>query len=430
MEDINFIDFLEQRGCIKESTPNIKETFKTSKKVYLGFDPTATSLHIGHLIPMMVLKNLLRYRHSPFALIGGVTAMIGDPSFKSTERVFIDPEELEYNQQCIYNQLDTLFCGKIKIFNNKEWLKNITITEFLRDVGKYITINYMSSKESVKRRIETGISFTEFTYQLIQAYDFYYLFSNYNIDVQIGGDDKWGNLTTGIELIKKKLNKEVNAFSVPLLTNSKGKKFGKTEKGNCVWLDKQKTSIYDFYQFFINCDDDEIIKIYPFLSEDDNEEINEKINKHKENPENRLLQKSLAFEVTNYVHSKEDANQIEKISNILFSNDHSSFFNSINNLSYNDFNVLLDIVKYKEVKIKLNEGYTILDFLNNTIVPELFDSKSDIKRYVNDNNNKLMINSFYVSDLFTSFSISPLCNYFYIIQKGRKKYTIVKVIES
>lgn len=429
MENINFIDFLEQRGCIKESTPNIKETFKTSKKVYLGFDPTATSLHIGHLIPMMVLKNLLRYGHSPFAVIGGVTAMIGDPSFKSTERVFIDPEELEYNQQCIYNQLDTLFCGKIKIFNNKEWLKNITITEFLRDVGKYITINYMSSKESVKRRIEKGISFTEFTYQLIQAYDFYYLFSNYNIDIQIGGDDQWGNLTTGIELIKKKLNKEVHAFSLPLLTDSKGKKFGKTEKGNCVWLDKQKTSIYDFYQFFINCDDAEIIKLYPFLSEDDNEEIDKKIIKHKENPNIRSLQKNLAFEVTSYVHSKEEAIQIEKVSNILFSNDHSSFFDNINKLNFNDFNVLLEVVKYKEVKVDLNEEYTIWDFLNLTVIPELFDSKGDIKRYVSDDNNKLTINSFPVLDPFISFSVSPFYDNFYVIQKGKKKNIIIKVIK-
>jgi tyrosyl-tRNA synthetase len=340
----NFIDEIRWRGLIHDEMPGIEDHLSDSIRVsYTGFDPTSNSLHIGSLVPIILLAHFQRSGHKPIALIGGATGMIGDPSGKSAERNLLDEETLVNNQTAIKQQLSQFlnFDSKEKnsavILNNFDWMNKFSFLEFTRDIGKHISVNYMMSKDSVKNRISSesssGMSFTEFTYQLIQGYDFLHLHKNYNCTIQMGGSDQWGNITTGTELIRRIDSGKGYALTCPLITKSDGAKFGKSETGN-IWLDPNKTSVYKFYQYWLNTSDDDAekyIKIFTFLSK---KEINNIVILHKNEPHKRLIQKSLAKEITTIVHSAKSFSQVELASTILYS---KSFKKDIESIDENTF---------------------------------------------------------------------------------------------
>ena len=320
----DFVAELKWRNMIHSIMPGTEEELKKGMATaYVGIDPTADSLHIGHLVSIMIMRHFQQCGHRPLIVIGGATGMIGDPSFKSQERVLLTPEIINHNLECIKKQVskflsfDEKLPNHAQILNNYDWTKQWSFIDFIRDIGKHITVNYMMAKDSVKKRIETGISFTEFSYQLLQGYDYLYLYNNYNCRLQLGGSDQWGNITTGTELIKRVNGGDAYAITCPLITKSDGKKFGKTEKGN-IWLDKEKTSPYTFYQFWLNLSDEDakkFIRIFTLMSE---EEILSLEAEHNKQPEQRLLQKALAKDITITVHSEEDYASALEASNILF----------------------------------------------------------------------------------------------------------------
>lgn len=326
---MNFVEELKWRGMIHTIMPGTEELLEKEKPVtaYLGIDPTADSLHIGHLCGVMMLRHFQRCGHKPMALIGGATGMIGDPSGKSEERNLLDEKTLSHNVACIKEQLGKFLDfesdapNKAELVNNYDWMKNFSFLDFARDIGKHITVNYMMAKESVQKRLNgearDGLSFTEFTYQLLQAYDFYYLHQNKNCKLQMGGADQWGNITTGSELIRRMSGEECYALTCPLITKSDGKKFGKTEKGN-IWLNRNYTSPYIFYQFWLNVGDEEAEKYIRIFTSLEKEEIDALIEEHRQDPGRRTLQKRLAKEVTIMVHSQEDYDMAVEASNILF----------------------------------------------------------------------------------------------------------------
>src|SRR5690242_7346915 len=328
---MNLIEELRWRGMIQDIMPGTEDQLKKEMThAYIGFDPTADSLHIGSLVPILLLVHLQKAGHKPYALVGGATGMVGDPSGKSEERNLLSEEILQHNQQGVKKQLEKFLdfdqtkSSAAVMVNNYDWFKEMLFLDFIRDVGKHITVNYMMAKDSVKKRIEgeTGMSFTEFSYQLIQGYDFYWLYKNYNCKLQMGGSDQWGNITTGTELIRRKIGGEAFAFTCPLLTKYDGGKFGKTEKGN-IWLDAEKTSPYQFYQFWLNAADEDAkkwIKIFTFLSKN---EIESLIHQHEENAAARILQKTLAKEITVFVHGKEGLKQALETTEKLFTNQHA-----------------------------------------------------------------------------------------------------------
>jgi tyrosyl-tRNA synthetase len=322
----DFLEELRWRGMIHDCMPGTEEKLQASMcSAYIGFDPTADSLHIGSLVQIMTLVHLQRAGHRPLALVGGATGMVGDPSGKSKERNLLSKDLLDHNLYCVQKQLEKFLdfnCGAnaAKMVNNYDWFKDFSFLDFIRDVGKHISVNYMMAKDSVKSRLETGMSFTEFSYQLVQGYDFYHLYKNENCVIQLGGSDQWGNITTGTELIRRMDGGEAFAITTPLIKKADGTKFGKTEGGN-VWLDPKKTSPYKFYQYWINSSDadcENYIKIFTLKSK---VEIDDLIEKHSQEPHLRLLQKELAKEVTIRVHSQEDFNNAVKASEILFSKD-------------------------------------------------------------------------------------------------------------
>ncbi|MEM9389630.1 MAG: tyrosine--tRNA ligase, partial [Bacteroidota bacterium] len=319
----DFIEELKWRGMIHDIMPGTQELLnKEVTSAYIGFDPTADSLHIGSLVQIMTLVHLQRAGHKPIALVGGATGMVGDPSGKSEERNLLNEEILSHNLRCVENQLRKFLdfdCGdnSAEVVNNHDWFRNFNFLDFIRDVGKHITVNYMMAKDSVKKRLETGLSFTEFSYQLVQGYDFYWLYKNKNCKIQLGGSDQWGNIVTGTELIRRKDQGEAFAVTTPLIKKADGSKFGKTEAGN-VWLDAEKTSPYQFYQYWLNASDEDAanyIRIFTLLSKEEIETIE---SKHNEAPHQRLLQQALAKDITTRVHSVEDYEMAVKASNILF----------------------------------------------------------------------------------------------------------------
>ena len=338
---------------------------------YIGFDPTADSLHIGSLVQILILMHFQKYGHKPIILIGGATGMIGDPSGKSNERNLLSKEQLEKNIDGIYKQLSRFLNFDSKkqnaaiICNNKDWFKDVNLIDFIRDIGKHITVNYMVAKESVKKRLskesKVGMSFTEFTYQLIQAFDFYHLFSNKNCSIQMGGSDQWGNITSGVELIRKKTGQKAFAITCPLITKTDGTKFGKTEDGN-VWLDRKKTSPYKFYQYWLNISDEDAekyIKIFTFYSES---EITEYIKLHNEAPHKRVLQNIIAEFLTNLVHSKDDLDKSKIASNILFGKSTSEDLEQLDEKTFLDiFDGVPNVTLSKD---KLNTFSQIQDFLH------------------------------------------------------------------
>lgn len=425
----NLIQILQKRGLIQDIIPGTEEQLlKEMTHAYVGFDPTADSLHIGSLLPIILLMWVQKCGHKPYALIGGATGMIGDPTGKSAERNLLNEDELNKNIQGIKKQLekflnmDASSPNKAELVNNYDWLKEWTFLDFIRDVGKTITINYMLSKDSVQKRLEYGLSFTEFTYQLIQGYDFYYLNKNHNVKLQFGGADQWGNITTGTEMIRKKGGSDVFAFTCPLLKKADGGKFGKTEEGN-VWLDPEKTSPYKFYQFWLNVSDEDAknyIKIFTFL---DLDEIDALIQKHDEAPHLRTLQKKLAEEVTTLVHSKEEYDQAVAASEILFG---QPTFDTLSALSSKQIKEIFEGVPQFEVKAtELENGIDILDFLvNGKILP----SKSEAKKMIQ--NGAISINKTkWNADEKIINSSFLLKNGHILIQKGKKNYYLAEIIQ-
>jgi tyrosyl-tRNA synthetase len=318
----DFIEELHWRGMIHDKMPGVEDQLKKEKtKAYIGFDPTADSLHIGNLVQIMTLVHFQRCGHQPVALVGGATGMVGDPSGKSQERNLLDENTLNHNLKCVKGQLEKFldFSGEnaAEVVNNYDWFKEYRFLDFIRDVGKHITVNYMMAKDSVKSRLETGLSFTEFSYQLVQGFDFYWLWKNKDVKIQLGGSDQWGNIVTGTELIRRMNQGEAYAITTPLITKADGGKFGKTESGN-IWLDPERTSPYQFYQYWINASDEDVEKYIKIFSIKDKEEIERLIAEHRIEPHRRTLQKALAEEITARVHSKSELEMAIKASSILF----------------------------------------------------------------------------------------------------------------
>jgi tyrosyl-tRNA synthetase len=428
----NFIEELRWRGMIHDVMPGAEAHLKERmRSAYVGFDPTADSLHIGNLVPIMLLAHYQRAGHKPIALVGGATGMIGDPSGKSNERNLLDEKTLRYNQEAIKNQLSRFldfngdFENSAVLVNNYDWMKDFSFLEFIRDVGKHITVNYMMAKDSVKNRISSessdGMSFTEFTYQLVQGYDFLHLFRANKCTIQMGGSDQWGNITTGTELIRRVGNGKGFAITCPLITKSDGSKFGKSEGGN-IWLDAKRTSPYKFYQYWLNSSDEDAkkyIKIFTFLAE---AEITSIINEHQESPHLRLLQKRLAEEITTMVHSQVDFENAKKASNILFS---KSFKEDIKTLDENTF---LDVFEgVPQVAISHSEIESGLDMIAALAAKTNFlNSNGEARRALKE--NSVSVNKEKVTEDY-KITINDLINNKYIIlNKGKRNTYIIKVV--
>jgi len=426
----NFIDEIRWRGLIHDEMPGIEDHLSDSIRVsYTGFDPTSNSLHIGSLVPIMLLAHFQRSGHKPIALIGGATGMIGDPSGKSAERNLLDEETLVNNQAAIKQQLSQFlnFDSKEKnsalILNNFDWMNRFSFLDFTRDIGKHISVNYMISKDSVKNRISSesssGMSFTEFTYQLIQGYDFLHLHKNYNCTIQMGGSDQWGNITTGTELIRRIDSGKGYALTCPLITKSDGAKFGKSETGN-IWLDPNKTSVYKFYQYWLNTSDDDAekyIKIFTFLSK---KEINNIVILHKKEPHKRLIQKSLAKEITTIVHSNKSFLQVELASTILYS---KSFKKDIESIDENTFLDIFEGVPLVELpKNELVKGFDMISVLSSKT--EFLKSNSDARRSLSE--NSISINKSKVKEDYLVENKDLINDKYVIINKGKRSTFIIK----
>jgi len=424
LELMDFIKEMDWRGMIHNSTPGLSDILSEGVTAgYVGFDPTATSLHIGNLVPIMLLVHYQRCGHKPVALVGGATGLIGDPSGKSAERNLLTLEEINHNVELIKPQLELFLdfdTGKksAEIVNNMDWFKDINMITFFRDIGKHLTLNYMMAKDSVQNRMETGISFTEFSYQLIQAYDFYFLQKTKNCKVQIGGSDQWGNITSGIELIKKMNSGKGYALTTPLLTKSDGSKFGKTESGN-IWLDAKRTSPYKFYQYWLNVSDEDAekwIKIFTVL---DQKEIQSIMSDHKNEPHLRLLQKELAKRITCRVHGEKSYTQCVHASSILFGKNTAD---QLKGISEEDFLMVFEgVEQYKISKSKLKNGIDPLSLL--TDLSGAFQSKGEARRLIQS--NAISINK-KKCNLDTVIQLADLLNDKHIlIQKGKKHYIIM-----
>jgi tyrosyl-tRNA synthetase len=428
---MNFIEELTWRGMIHDMTPGLKDQLdKEMTAAYVGIDPTADSLHIGHLVSVMMLKHFQVNGHQPIVLVGGATGMIGDPSGKSKERNLLDENILRYNQDCLKAQLsrfidfDNDISNPAIMVNNYDWMKDYSFLRFIREIGKHITVNYMMAKDSVKSRLSSdakeGMSFTEFSYQLVQGTDFLHLFENYNCKIQMGGSDQWGNILTGIELIRRKLghDKDAYAMTCPLITKADGGKFGKTEEGN-VWLDPEKTSPYKFYQFWLNTSDDDAakyIKIFTLLSKDETESL---IGEHQKAPHLRELQKRLAKEVTTMIHSEEDYQAAVDASEILFGK------GTTETLKRLPEKVLLNIfegVPQSEIPlVVLQHGVDIVDFL--TEKADILPSKREARELLK--NNAISINKERVREGFLVTSDTLLNGSYILVQRGKKNYHLV-----
>ena len=406
--------------------PGTEEQLKKEMTTaYVGFDPTADSLHIGSLVPILLLVHLQKAGHKPIALVGGATGMVGDPSGKSEERNMLSEDELNKNITGVKAQLekflnfDKSIPNAAELTNNYDWFKNISFLDFIRDAGKHITVNYMMAKDSVKKRLESeqGMSFTEFTYQLVQGYDFYWLFKNKNCKLQMGGSDQWGNIVTGTELIRRKTGGEAFAFTCPLIKKADGGKFGKTEKGN-IWLDANKTTPFQFYQFWLNASDSDAanwIKIFTFLTEDF---ISTLIKTHELNPSDRVLQKKLAEELTVFVHGKEEYEKAIETTQKLFSNTKAP----VETLSIEDIESIEGIVKSDYDKSKITNGIDVLTFLTEN---NIFESKGAARKMLQ--NGGVSINREKIVDLQLMVSEKHLLHdTFILVQLGKKNYFLVK----
>jgi tyrosyl-tRNA synthetase len=423
----NLIKELTWRGMIQDIMPGTEEQLnKEMTTAYIGFDPTSDSLHIGSLVPILLLLHLQRCGHKPIALVGGATGMVGDPSGKSEERNLLGEEVLNHNVAGVKAQLekyldfDPSLPNAAEMANNYDWFKGISFLDFIRDTGKHITVNYMMAKDSVKKRIEgDGMSFTEFTYQLVQGYDYFWLYKNKNCRLQMGGSDQWGNITTGTELIRRKMGGEAFAFTCPLIKKADGGKFGKTEKGN-IWLDAEKTTPYHFYQFWLNATDSDAagwIKIFTFLTE---AEINNLLEEHKNDPAKRSLQKKLAEEVTLFVHGKQELDKAIETTQKLFSGQHAS----ADSMSEADLESIEGIVKSDFPVATYNAGIDIVSFLADTAI---FPSKGEAKKMLQ--NGGVSINRNKIDNLQMKLDAAMLLHGKYLlVQKGKKNYYLVSIV--
>ena len=428
----NFIEVLRWRGMIHDVMPGAEaHLLEKMRSAYIGFDPTADSLHIGNLVPIMLLAHYQKCGHKPFALVGGATGMIGDPSGKSTERNFLDEKTLLHNQESIKKQLahfldfDNGERNAAVLVNNYDWMKDFSFLDFIRDVGKHITVNYMMAKDSVKNRISAessdGMSFTEFTYQLVQGYDFLHLFKAHDCTIQMGGSDQWGNITTGTELIRRVGNGKGFAITCPLITKSDGSKFGKSEGGN-VWLDAKRTSPYKFYQYWLNSSDDDAdkyIRIFTFLDEQQVKALTES---HKEQPHLRLLQKRLAQEITTMVHSQADFENAEKASTILYS---KSFKVDIHTLDEATFLDVFEGVPTAEVsKELLNAGLDMIAALSAET--KFLGSNGEARRALKE--NSISVNKEKVGEDYKISTTDLINNTYVIINRGKRSTFIIRVV--
>ncbi len=422
----NFVEELRWRGMIHDIMPGTEDLLNTEMvTAYVGIDPTADSLHVGHLVSIMMLKHLQLCGHKPLALIGGATGMIGDPSGKSEERKLLSLETLQHNVEAIKNQLSKLLnfeegVNKAELVNNYDWTKDFYLLHFLRDIGKHLTVNYMMAKDCVKSRMETGLSYTEFSYQLLQAYDFLHLYTNRNCKLQMGGSDQWGNITSGTELIRRKTAGEAYALTCPLITKGDGKKFGKTEQGN-IWLDAKRTSPYKFYQFWLNSSDEDAekyIKIFTLL---EHEEIETLIKAHQEAPHTRLLQKKLAEEMTVFIHSREDYESSLNASQILFGGGTLDLIKKIDEDTF--LAVFEGVPRYEIKKQELTDAIPIIDFLAEKT--SVLKSKSEARRSLKE--NSICINKAKVKDDYLISTGDLINDKYIIVQKGKKNYFLINV---
>ena len=427
---MNFVEELKWRGMVHDMMPGTEEQLsKEMTSAYVGIDPTADSLHIGHLVGVMMLKHFQNAGHRPIALVGGATGMIGDPSMKSQERVLIDEETLRHNQECIKNQLAKFLDfeseaeNKALLVNNYDWMKDYSFLNFIRDIGKHITVNYMMAKDSVKKRLsgeaQHGMSFTEFSYQLLQGYDFLYLYRNNNCRLQMGGSDQWGNITTGTELIRRTDGGEAFALTCPLITKADGKKFGKTESGN-VWLDPKRTSPYKFYQFWLNVSDEDAekyIKIFTMLTK---EEVAALIEEQKANPGLRPIQKRLAKEITIMVHSGADYEAAVEASQILFSNKAQDILHKIDEDTL--LSVFEGVPQFEVEKSVVEAGVPLVNLLTENAA--VFASKGEMRKLTQGGG--VLVNKEKVADPNMLIDSSHLLNGKYILaQKGKKNYYLI-----
>lgn len=428
---MNFIEELRWRGMLNDMTPGTEEQLQKEMTAgYIGFDPTAASLHIGNLATIMLLVHLQRAGHKPFALVGGATGMIGDPSGKAAEREFLSEETLRRNQEGIRQQLTKFLdfesgANSAEMVNNYDWFKEISFLGFLRDAGKHITVNYMMAKDSVKKRLETGISFTEFSYQLLQGYDFYWLYKNKNVRLQMGGSDQWGNITTGTELIRRKEGREeyqAFALTTPLVTKADGTKFGKSESGN-VWLDPALTSPYQFYQFWLNTTDADcprLIRVFTLLSR---EEIDDLERQHAEAPHLRILQKAIAKDVTIRIHSQTGYELAVKASEVLFG---KATLETLRSIQIDEFDIIFEGVPQTTItEEELAASKDITDLLSVASKGEVYSSKGEARRAIMQ--NAVSINKVKVSDPAAPVDLEWLQGRYILISKGKKNHLLKKV---
>ncbi|HRM45668.1 MAG TPA: tyrosine--tRNA ligase [Flavobacterium sp.] len=428
----NFIEEVTWRGMLQDVMPGTEEHLMEQMRVaYVGIDPTADSLHIGHLVGVMLLKHFQLSGHKPLALVGGATGMIGDPSGKSNERNLLDEATLRHNQDAIKGQLSRFLdftsdaTNAAELVNNYDWMKDFSFLDFIRDIGKHITVNYMMSKDSVKKRLTSeaaeGMSFTEFTYQLVQGYDFLHLYREKNCTLQMGGSDQWGNITTGTELVRRIAGGKTYALTCPLITKADGTKFGKSEGGN-IWLDAARTSPYKFYQYWLNTSDvdaEKYIKIFTFLSKEEIEVLTEK---HREAPHLRLLQKRLAEEIMVMVHSAEDLENAIKASNILFGNSTSDDLKQLDEATFLD---VFDGVPQAEIsKNEIESGIAIITVLNEKT--GFVKSNGEARRALTA--NSISVNKEKVAEDFVLSNKDLINSQFVLLQSGKKNYFVVRVV--
>ncbi|RIV44115.1 tyrosine--tRNA ligase [Flagellimonas pelagia] len=427
----NFVQELQWRGMVHDVMPGAEEhLMEEMRAAYVGIDPTADSLHIGHLVSVMMLRHFQLAGHKPYALVGGATGMIGDPSGKSAERNLLDEKTLRHNQEAIKSQLSRFLDfesdepNAAVLVNNYDWMKNFSFLEFIRDVGKHITVNYMMAKDSVKKRLSAdakeGMSFTEFTYQLVQGYDFLYLYQHHDCTLQMGGSDQWGNITTGTELIRRIGGGKGFALTCPLITKADGTKFGKTEGGN-VWLDAERTSPYKFYQYWLNTSDEDAekyIKIFTFLTQ---QEIEELVAAHKEAPHERALQRKLAEEVTTMVHSKEDLDNAIKASDILFGKSTSEDLKGLNEKTFLD--VFEGVPQAQVSRQELQPGLDMIGAL--AAKTNFLGSNGEARRELKQ--NSISVNKEKVGEDYLITEADLINNKFVLLQRGKKNYFVLVV---
>ena len=427
----SFLNELEWRGLIQDVSNGFdQEINKKNVTGYIGFDPTSDSLHIGSLVQLIILRHFQLSGHTPIVLIGGATGMIGDPSGKSKERNLLSADIIDKNILSIKTQVSKFLDfnetnpNAAILLNNYDWNNQLNIIDFFRDFGKLLTVNYMMSKDSVKKRLSTtessdGMSFTEFTYQLFQAYDFYYLIENYNCSIQMGGSDQWGNITSGVQLIRKKNSKKAFALTCPLITKSDGSKFGKTEEGN-VWLDRSKTSPYKFYQYWLNSSDEDSEKYIKIFTFSDRASIDNLINEHSKAPHERKLQKFISEEITKMVHSEEDLKNVKNASSILFGKNTSENLSKIDEVTFLD---VFNGVPTKDLsRNDFKNSESVESLLNQT---SFFNSNSEIRRLVNQ--NSISINKIKIDSGFKLYQIELINNKYILVQKGKKNYYLISI---